>query len=114
MSDHALHTLLPRGTKTWQQRNRESIVDLMLASEKLATSMVKCAIHTTEYGSDHKAIETTFNVITPERVVESRPLRRGNTRLLESEEHKLASNSLMRYFRSTTGGRNVQPQVSEK
>jgi hypothetical protein len=36
--------------------------------------MVKCAIHETEQGSDHKAIETTFDVATPERGVEMRLL----------------------------------------
>lgn len=36
--------------------------------------MVKCTIHTTEHGSDHRAIKTTFDVATPERVVEARLL----------------------------------------
>ena len=74
MSEHALRSLLRRGTKTWQQGNQESTIDLVLASEELATSVVKCAIHTTEHGSDHRAIETTFDVATPERVVEARLL----------------------------------------
>ena len=42
--------------------------------EKLATSVVKCTIHTTVHGSDHRAIETTFDIATPERVVEARLL----------------------------------------
>ena len=62
MSEYALHSLLPRGTKTWQSGDRESTIDLILASEELATSMLKCAIHATEHGSDHRAIETTFDV----------------------------------------------------
>lgn len=74
MSEYALHSLLPRGTKTWQSCDRESTIDLILASEELATSMVKCVIHATEHGSDHRAIETTFDVATPERVVEGRLL----------------------------------------
>jgi hypothetical protein len=37
-------------------------------------SVVKCTIHTTEHGSDHRAIETTFDIATPERVVETRLL----------------------------------------
>jgi hypothetical protein len=74
MSEYALHSLLPRGTKTWQSGDRESTIDLILASEELATSMVKCVIHATEHGSDHRAIETTFDVATPERVVEGRLL----------------------------------------
>jgi hypothetical protein len=44
----------------------------MLASDKLATLMVRCAIHMTEHGTDHRAIKTTFNVATPELVVEAR------------------------------------------
>jgi hypothetical protein len=74
MNDHALQSLLPRGTKTWQKGNQESTIDLMLASEELATSTVKCVVHTTEHGSDHRAIETTFDVATPEQVVEQRLL----------------------------------------
>ena len=38
MNEHALHRLLPRGTKTWQRGNHESTIDLVLASEELATS----------------------------------------------------------------------------
>jgi endonuclease/exonuclease/phosphatase family metal-dependent hydrolase len=74
MSEHALRSLLPRGTKTWQRGNHESTIDLVLASEELATSVVKCTIHGTEHGSDHRAIETTFDVATPERAVEARLL----------------------------------------
>ena len=74
MSDHALQSLLPRGTKTWQKGNCETTIDLILVSEGLATSMVKCTVHTTEHGSDHRAIETTFNIATPERVIEARLL----------------------------------------
>jgi endonuclease/exonuclease/phosphatase family metal-dependent hydrolase len=74
MSEHALRSLLLRGTKTWQLGNQESTIDLVMASEELATSVVKCTVHTTEHGSDHRAIETTFDVATPERVVEARLL----------------------------------------
>ena len=74
MSEHALRSLLPRGTKTWQRGNHESTIDLVLASEELATSVIKCTIHATEHGSDHRAIETVFDVTTPERAVEARLL----------------------------------------
>lgn len=74
MSVYALHSLLPRGLKRWQSGKRQSTIDLILASEELATSMEKCAIHTTEHESDHRAIETTFDVATPERAVEARLL----------------------------------------
>ena len=74
MSDHALRSLLPRGTKTWQRGNHESTIDLILVSEELAMSVVKCTTHTTEHGSDHRAIETTFDVATAERVDKARLL----------------------------------------
>jgi hypothetical protein len=74
MSEYALHSLLPRGTKTWQRGNHESTIDLVLASDELATSVVKCTVHTMEHGSDHRAIKTTFDVATPERAVEARLL----------------------------------------
>ena len=74
MSEHALQSLLPRGTKTWQKGESETTIDLILASEELASSMVKCLVHSTEHGSDHRAIETTFDIATPERFVEKRLL----------------------------------------
>src|SRR5690348_849111 len=52
----------------------ETTIDLVLASEELASTMVKCAIPTTEHGSDHRAIETSFHVATPDRVIEQRLL----------------------------------------
>ena len=74
MSEHGLCSLLPRGTRTWRNGGRESTIDLVLASEGLATSVVRCGIHATEHGSDHSAIETTFDVVTPEPVAEERLL----------------------------------------
>lgn len=67
MNEHGLRSLLPRGTKTWQGPDKESTIDLMLATSELADEMVTCAVHPTEHGSDHRAIETTFDVTTPER-----------------------------------------------
>jgi hypothetical protein len=74
MREHALHSLLPRGTKTWQNGARESTIDVILASEELATSTVKCLVHATKHGSDHRAIETTFDVATPKRFFKARLL----------------------------------------
>jgi endonuclease/exonuclease/phosphatase (EEP) superfamily protein YafD len=74
MSDHALRGLLPRGTKTWQNGDRETTIDLVLASEELATSVLKCAIQATEHGSDHRALETTFDVTPPDRATVDRLL----------------------------------------
>jgi hypothetical protein len=74
MSDHDLQSLLPRGTKTWQQGSHDLIIDLVLASEEPAMSVVKCIVHTTEHGSDHKVIKTAFDIAIPERVTEARLL----------------------------------------
>ena len=74
MSEHGLCSLLPRGTKTWRSGDLETTIDLVLASEELATSMVRCEPHATEHGSDHRAIETMFDVVTPEPIVEERLL----------------------------------------
>jgi exonuclease III len=67
MNELALSSLLRRGTKTWHGGDYDTTIDLVLATEELAASMVKCAIHSTEHGSDHCAIETIFDipVLTP-------------------------------------------------
>ena len=69
MSEFALCSLLKRGTKTWhgggQSGDCESTIDLVLASASLTDSMAKCAIHGTEHGSDHRAIETIFDALWP-------------------------------------------------
>ncbi|KAJ5125944.1 hypothetical protein N7526_008121 [Penicillium atrosanguineum] len=69
MNEFALSSLLKRGTKTWHgvghSGDCESTIDLVLASASLTDSMVKCAIHGTEHGSDHRAIETIFDAPWP-------------------------------------------------
>jgi exonuclease III len=65
MSDFALSSLLRRGTKTWHGGEYQTTIDLILASEELTASTVKCAIYGTEHGSDHRAIETAFDVSVP-------------------------------------------------
>jgi hypothetical protein len=74
MSEQALYSLLPRGTKTWQKGGSETTIDLILASEELATSVIKCAIYTTQHSSDHRAVETVFDIAPPDRLSESRLL----------------------------------------
>jgi hypothetical protein len=74
MSDHSLHSLLPRCTKTWQNCNYETTIDLILTSDELASTVVKCTVHEIEHGSDHWAIETIFDVTLPERATEQRLL----------------------------------------
>ena len=66
--------MLPRGTKTWHNADHESIIDLILASEELATSVVRCRIYATEHGSDHRAIETAFDVASPDQITKVRLL----------------------------------------
>ncbi|KAM4058138.1 endonuclease-reverse transcriptase domain-containing protein [Hirsutella rhossiliensis] len=53
INDCGLCSLLPRGTKTWQGRDSESTLDLVLALAELADEMVICNIHPMEHGSDH-------------------------------------------------------------
>lgn len=69
MNEFALSSLLKRDTKTWhsggQSGDCESTIDLVLASENLTDCIVKCAIHGTEHGSDHRAIETVFDAPWP-------------------------------------------------
>ncbi|KAK1509295.1 hypothetical protein CABS01_16854 [Colletotrichum abscissum] len=71
MSEYSLRSLLPRGTKTWEKNEAATTIDLSLASEELARTVVRCALHETDHGSDHRAIETTFDIAAPE--MESRP-----------------------------------------
>ncbi|KJK85253.1 hypothetical protein H633G_10910, partial [Metarhizium anisopliae BRIP 53284] len=74
MNEHGLCSLLPRGTKTWQGRDAESTIDLVLATSELAEEMVECGIHPTEHGSDHRAIRSTFDVEMPKRTMTHRLL----------------------------------------
>lgn len=62
MSEHRFYSLLLQGTKTWRNGDCETTIDLVLASEELATLAVRCGAHATEYGLDYRAIETTFDV----------------------------------------------------
>jgi hypothetical protein len=72
MNKWGLESLLPRGTKTWQNASRATTIDLMLASQELASSVLKCKIHDTEHGSDHRAIETSFDVDVPDHAIQPR------------------------------------------
>ncbi|QGA14933.1 hypothetical protein EYB26_005087 [Talaromyces marneffei] len=74
MTEHSLHSLLPRGTKTWHSGDTETTIDLVLASTELAEEMVKCGIHYTNHGSDHQAIETEFDISVPDRPTTERLL----------------------------------------
>lgn len=72
MNELRLCSLFPRGTKTWQGPDKESTIDLVLATTEVADEMVTCSIHPTEHGSDHRAIQTTFDLAMPDRIVTER------------------------------------------
>ncbi len=65
MGEFALSSLLPRGTKTWHGGDYDTTLDLVLASEELTASTIKCAVHDTEHGSDHRTIDTVFDISVP-------------------------------------------------
>jgi ribonuclease HI/exonuclease III len=65
MNELALRSLLRRGTKTWQNGDHETTIDLTLASEELSDAMLKCAVHETEHGADHRAIDTVIDISVP-------------------------------------------------
>jgi hypothetical protein len=74
MNRWKLESLLPRGTKTWQNAVHAITIDLMLSSQELASDVLKCKVHDTEHGSDHRAIETSFDVEVPGHAVQPRLL----------------------------------------
>jgi endonuclease/exonuclease/phosphatase family metal-dependent hydrolase len=59
MHEHGLQLMLKRGTPTHESG---TTIDLSMASTKLFEDMVKCTIWPTEYGSDHKAVESQFDL----------------------------------------------------
>jgi hypothetical protein len=65
MSEFSLSSLLRRGTKTWNNEEYATTIDLVLASEELKETTTKCVIYGTEHGSDHRTIDATFDVSIP-------------------------------------------------
>jgi hypothetical protein len=65
MNEFDLISLLPRGTKIWSGRDFEIIIDLVLASSDLASSIIKYIIYSTEYRSNYHAIKMEFNISIP-------------------------------------------------
>ena len=65
MSAQAMHSLLLRGIKTWQQGEMETTIDLTLTTLGLAAAMTKCKVYETEHGLDHQAITITFDMVIP-------------------------------------------------
>jgi endonuclease/exonuclease/phosphatase family metal-dependent hydrolase len=74
IGDYSLQCLLLKGIKTWARNGQESTIDLIFASEELATTLIKCGVYGIEHRSDYRAIETTFNIAPPERIIEQRLL----------------------------------------
>lgn len=62
MTRYSVSSLLPRGTNMWKGGDHESTVDLVLVSEGLTDGLIKCGTHSTEHGSDHRTIETVFEM----------------------------------------------------
>jgi hypothetical protein len=60
MADWGLTSLLPRGIFTREEGPHRSTIDLVLASTELSGRVTRCRVHPVEHGSDHRAIETTF------------------------------------------------------
>ena len=76
MTDLHLHSLLPRGTITYEGEVGQSTIDLILASDGLSDDVMQCDIYGEEHGSDHRAIQTSFNIRPPEKRLGSRLLLR--------------------------------------
>ena len=77
MNEFALSSLLPRGMKTWHGGEYATTIDLVLASEELTSTTLKCTIHQTEHGSDHRAIETIIDLAVPTPKQQERLLLRN-------------------------------------
>jgi exonuclease III len=69
MQEAGLHSLLPRGTTTWEHQSRDlsSTVDVVLGSEEIQEKLEYCRIHNTDYGSDHKPIAISFRAEVPDK-----------------------------------------------
>jgi Endonuclease-reverse transcriptase len=74
MAELNLQSLLPRGRNTWESegRNLASTIDLMLTSPILTEWKMHCDLHPTRYGSDHRAIDSTFALDIPHESDEPR------------------------------------------
>ncbi|KAM9874254.1 hypothetical protein VDGL01_11687, partial [Verticillium dahliae] len=70
-------------------RDQESTIDLTLASEDLARTLVKCMTPETDHGSDHQAVETKLDLAMPQPTMEPRllfknaPWKEINARIAE-------------------------------
>ena len=106
IGDYSLHCLLPKGTKTWARDRQESTIDLIFASEELSTTLIKCGLHEVEHGSDHRAIETVFDIAPPERIVEQRLL-------FKNAPWKAIQERIARALQNTPIGLGTQEQTDQ-
>ena len=74
IGNYSLRSLLPKGTKIWQNSNREIIINLILVLDKLASTVVKYIVYRTEHGSNYRAIKIIFNIIIPKHAIKQRIL----------------------------------------
>lgn len=90
MSEFTLNSLLRRGTKTWHGGDYETTIDLVLTTEELKDAIIKCTVHGTEHGSDHRTIDTVFDIAVPtprpqERLLfKNAPWKEINARIVHS------------------------------
>ena len=70
MGDYSLYSLLPRGTKIWQNGNREITINLILVLDELVSIIVKYVVYRIEHGSNYRAIKIIFDVAVPKRAIE--------------------------------------------
>ena len=50
------------------------MINLILVSDKLVSTIVKYTVYGTEYGSDYRAIKIIFNIIVPKHALKQRIL----------------------------------------
>jgi len=105
LEEEDLTSLLPRGTPTFEgYNNSESTIDLVLASHFLAETRLCCKCWDGEYGSDHRAIESSFNFKFKELPQEPRLLFKNAPwkRISEEVTRKLAERPLQQEVNSHT------------
>lgn len=65
MQDMGLQSVLHIGTITWehQTQNIQSMIVTVFLSQDLVQELKWCNVSSTDYGSDHKSIITSFTLI---------------------------------------------------
>ena len=96
MQDLDLQSILPRGTITFEAARGESTIDLMLVSSSLAQDHIYCKPMETDYGSDHRPIETKFELSIEIEPQQARRAFRSTDwqRLRESIQEQLEINPI--------------------